>query len=204
MCSPLLLSLPPRQHVVMNHIESPTTASTKNGRPLYSLYRLRYDLDQLADDLPRGIRVVTDDADMYVLQYFSETARFSCVFVRSRFCLILEPQEGYLEGCRIHLSISVPDHWPCVPLSAKIDTPVSHVSLQGLRILSFSPLKRIFDVLAQRGRRLRLLRHFTESRVAFLISCVSCFHCPDTSVTFFPSDNGGYSPAYSLAGTLCV
>lgn len=44
--------------------ESSTQLSIKNGRPLYSLYRLQYDLAQLADDLPRGIRVVTNDADM--------------------------------------------------------------------------------------------------------------------------------------------
>lgn len=37
-----------------------------NPRPAYSLYRLQYDLAQLADELPTGIRVFTDDADMYV------------------------------------------------------------------------------------------------------------------------------------------
>ncbi|KLO18176.1 hypothetical protein SCHPADRAFT_132229 [Schizopora paradoxa] len=85
----------------------------KNTRPLFSLHRLHYDLARMEDDMPRGIRVVTDDSDM------------------SRFCLVLEPQEGYLEGCRIHLSISIPDYWPCVPLSARIDTPFEHPNVVG-------------------------------------------------------------------------
>lgn len=48
--------------------------------------------------------------------------------VRSRFCLILEPQEGYLVGCRIHLTVAAPHNWPCVPLTAKIDTSFEHVT----------------------------------------------------------------------------
>ncbi len=56
---------PPPPIVSMNQygMSSSQMERTK-GRPAYSMYRLQYDLAQLADELPRGIRVVTDDADM--------------------------------------------------------------------------------------------------------------------------------------------
>ncbi|KLO08324.1 hypothetical protein SCHPADRAFT_613288 [Schizopora paradoxa] len=138
----------------MNHLEpladlqptrEPSQLEKKNGRPLYSLYRLQYDLAQLAEDLPRGVRVVTDDADM------------------SRFCLILEPQEGYLVGSHIHISVSVPENWPCVPLSCRIDTTFEHPNIFG--------------------------------------GYICCDILKVSNYESVASYNGGYSPAYSLAGT---
>ncbi|KLO08323.1 hypothetical protein SCHPADRAFT_944549 [Schizopora paradoxa] len=129
----------------MNTSQSLNQLERKNGRPLYSLYRLQYDLAQLADDLPRGIRVVTNEADI------------------SNFCLILEPSEGYLEGCRIHLTITVPNDWPRAPLSARINTPFNHPNVFGGGYICC-------DILQGSG-------------------------------SGYSNYYGGYSPAYSLAGT---
>lgn len=59
-------------------------------RPAYSLYRLQYDLAQLVDELPAGIRVVTDDSDMYVA-HFHHHARVVAETFQQQVKVLLDP-----------------------------------------------------------------------------------------------------------------